>query len=87
MSSTSLSVCTGQDKGHALAKICERYGWSRENVLALGDSYNDLEMISWAGHGVAMGNAVEELKKLAKEVTADHVDGGWVQAVKKFTAL
>jgi len=56
-------------KGAALAAVAERYGVDRSLVLALGDSYNDVTMLQWAGRGVAVANAVEPVKEAADWVS------------------
>jgi Cof subfamily protein (haloacid dehalogenase superfamily) len=63
-------------KASALQWICEREGISSARVLAFGDMPNDSEMLAWAGHGVAMGNAHEEIKSLANAVTHSNDDHG-----------
>ena len=52
--------------------------------MAFGDELNDLSMLTWAGMGVAMGNAVPEVKQAAKYVTADNEHDGVGLAVEKF---
>lgn len=64
-------------KGEALKKIAEQYGIEREEVMAFGDGYNDIEMLQYAGVGVAMGNAPEEMK-LMFENRADICDNDGV---------
>jgi Cof subfamily protein (haloacid dehalogenase superfamily) len=59
------------DKGTALQEVCSRAGIPSENVLAFGDAANDLGMIRWAGWGVAMANAIPELKQVARLVTTN----------------
>jgi len=56
-------------KGAALATVAERYGVDRSLVLAIGDSYNDITMLEWAGCGVAVANAAEEAKGIADWVS------------------
>ncbi len=56
-------------KGNALKDICDILGFNRENVLALGDSDNDLDMIIFAGCGVAMANASDHVKEAADIIT------------------
>ena len=45
------------------------FGIKQENILAFGDENNDLEMIEYAGHGVAMKNGIDELKNIANAIT------------------
>ena len=58
----------GVDKGTALAFLAERLGIAREQVMAFGDSTNDLDMLGAAGWPVAMGNALDVVKALAWRV-------------------
>ncbi len=64
-------------KGEALKKIAEEYNINREEIMAFGDGYNDIEMLQFAGVGVAMGNAPEEMKLLF-ENRADTCDNNGV---------
>ncbi|MEN6348797.1 MAG: Cof-type HAD-IIB family hydrolase, partial [Syntrophomonas sp.] len=64
------------NKGEALQVVAEHYHIQREEVLALGDSYNDLAMIEWAGTGVAMGNARDAVKEAADYVTLSNEEEG-----------
>ncbi len=66
----------GANKAAALADIAEQLGVSQEDVLALGDGRNDMEMLSWAGRGVAMGDAPPEVQRAADHVTGRFDDGG-----------
>jgi HAD superfamily hydrolase (TIGR01484 family) len=66
----------GVSKASALADVAERLGVDRANVLAIGDGRNDLEMLEWAGRGVAMGQAPLEVQEAADDVTETvHNDG------------
>ncbi len=56
-------------KGHALARWAAHRGFSREQVMAIGDNHNDVEMLEFAGHPVIMGNACEELRSRGWRVT------------------
>jgi len=56
-------------KGAALAAVAERYGVDRSLVLAIGDSFNDVTMLEWAGCGVAVANAAQEAKRAADWVS------------------
>ena len=60
------------NKGVALKKLCSKYQISPENVIAIGDNDNDIEMIKFAGTGVAVGNASEDLKKVADYIVSDN---------------
>ncbi len=59
----------GVNKGRALLDLGEKLGISQAEIMAIGDGSNDLEMIRSVGYGVAMGNACDELKEIAKHVT------------------
>lgn len=72
------------NKGLALASLAAQLGVSREEIIAFGDSFNDLEMLSYAGMGVAMGNARPEIKACADYVTGDNDDDGVARALEKF---
>ncbi len=58
----------GITKAKTLAQLCERLGVDRHRVMAFGDMPNDIEMLTWAGHGVAVGNALETVKESADAV-------------------
>ncbi|WP_372450683.1 HAD family hydrolase [Nocardioides jiangsuensis] len=66
----------GVDKASGLAEVAERLGVEPKDVLAIGDGRNDIEMLRWAGRGVAMGQAPEEVKAIADGVTATVWDDG-----------
>ncbi len=63
-------------KGKALSYLAESLGVKREEVIAVGDSPNDIDMIEWAGLGVAMGNAPDKVKCSADQVTLPASDHG-----------
>ncbi len=60
----------GVSKASALAEVAARLGVAAADVLAIGDGRNDVEMLRWAGRGVAMGQAPDEVKAAADHVTA-----------------
>ena len=64
-------------KGAALEHLAESLGVKREEVVAVGDSPNDVDMIQWAGLGVAMGNASDKVKASADQVTLPASDQGF----------
>lgn len=59
----------GQNKGTGLEMLCNITGIKRENVIAMGDNENDIEMLEYAGLGVAVGNATDSVKKIADLIT------------------
>src|SRR5579864_753922 len=59
----------GCSKGHALERWANYRGYRREEVMAVGDNHNDIEMLEFAGHPVIMGNACEELRGRGWKVT------------------
>jgi len=67
-----------------IQKMLEHYGICREEMIAFGDGENDMEMLEFAGVGVAMGNADNEVKALADYVTADIDDDGIWKACRHF---
>jgi len=71
-------------KGHALAALARHVGCAMEQTIAIGDSWNDREMIEAAGLGVAMGNAVESLKAVAGYVTKTNNEEGVKHVIDTF---
>lgn len=59
------------NKGQALQRIADYYHISKENIIAFGDANNDVELLEYAGIGVAMKNAEDELKEIADIITLD----------------
>lgn len=74
----------GATKGRALAWRAEQLGLSRDQVMAVGDNFNDLAMLEYAGTPVVMANAVEGVKRPGWHVTAHQDDGGLAQAIRRF---
>ncbi|MFI2566132.1 HAD family hydrolase [Paenarthrobacter sp. NPDC089714] len=66
----------GVTKASALEALRLQLGTDPDNTLAIGDGRNDIEMLTWAGRGVAMGQAPEEVLAVADEVTASVLDDG-----------
>lgn len=77
-------VDNGIDKGSSLRQLCETLGISQEEVIAFGDEMNDLTMLQYAGHGVAMGNAVKPIKLIADEVTYSNDEDGIVHVIQPY---
>lgn len=63
----------GVSKGWALERLAARLGVDRKETMAIGDNWNDVNMLEWAGQAVIMGNAAQDLRALAKT-------SGWKQA-------
>lgn len=71
-------------KGKAVERLAQLLGIAQEEVMCLGDNENDLDMIEYAGVGVAMGNAVDSVKAVANYVTTTNNEDGVAVAVEKF---
>lgn len=74
----------GIDKAQSLDQLLRMIGIASEEIIACGDGYNDLSMVSYAGLGVAMENAVLPLRNVADYVTASNNDDGVALVVEKF---
>ena len=72
----------GCSKGHALKRWAAHRGYRREEVMAVGDNHNDVEMLEFAGHPVIMGNACEELRGRGWHVTGGNDACGLAEAVE-----
>jgi len=70
-------------KGVAVKKLAERLGISADEVMTIGDSYNDLSMLEYAGVSFAMGNANEDVKQHAKYVTDTNEEDGVGKAIMR----
>lgn len=71
-------------KGTSLVDIAKFYNIAHEDIIAFGDEMNDYSMIEMAGVGVAMGNAVDEIKEVADYVTLSNNDDGIADYIYKF---
>ncbi|MDG5787243.1 Cof-type HAD-IIB family hydrolase [Evansella sp. AB-P1] len=74
----------GVTKGASLQILIDKLDISKEEIIAVGDSYNDLEMIELAGLGVAMGNAPDDIKEKADYVTDTNINEGVATVVEEF---
>jgi Cof subfamily protein (haloacid dehalogenase superfamily) len=72
----------GCSKGHALERWARHRGYRREEVMAIGDNHNDVEMLEFAGHPVIMGNACEELRGRGWTVTRGNDECGIAAALE-----
>ncbi len=71
-------------KALALAHIADRYHISPKNIMAFGDEKNDMSMLAFAGMGIAMANARDEVKEKADFITLSNNRNGFAQAVYRF---
>lgn len=69
-------VRAGLSKAVGLERVCRSLNIPQERVIAFGDEDNDFEMIEFAGHGIAMGNAIPELKERANDITLTNEEDG-----------
>ena len=74
-------------KGHALRRWAEIQGISREQIMAIGDNYNDLEMLEFAGLPFVMGNASQDMKQSGWKVTGSNAEHGVAQALEELLGL
>mgnify|MGYP003591273747 CR=1 FL=1 len=72
------------NKGETLLKLFDIEGINKENVVAFGDGWNDLEMLQMVGEGVAMGNADEELKKIVGRSCDTNDNDGIAKYLEKY---
>ena len=73
----------GVSKGRGVKALADYYGFKREEIVCIGDNENDISMIEYAGLGVAMGNAIDEVKELADYITDTNKKNGVAKAIKK----
>lgn len=72
------------NKGEGVKALAENLGLTKEQVICIGDAGNDLHMIQFAGLGVAMGNAFEEIKEIADYITKSNEEDGVAHVIEKF---
>lgn len=77
-------ISSGSSKGAALSAWARRRGIAREEIMAIGDNWNDRDMLEFAGFPVVMGNSVDELKSLGWPVTLSNDDCGVAAAIWKY---
>lgn len=77
-------VPKGIDKAQSLSVLLQKIGYAREEMIAVGDGFNDKSMIEYAGLGVAMANAQEVVKQSADYITLSNEEDGVAHVVKKF---
>ena len=74
----------GYNKGTGLKNLAEKLGIKQEEVMAIGDGNNDVEMLEYANYGVAMGNASELARNAAKYTTDTNENDGVAKAIRKY---
>jgi 5-amino-6-(5-phospho-D-ribitylamino)uracil phosphatase len=72
------------DKAHALAHVARDLGVAQQNVMAIGDAPNDRMMLQWAGVGVAVANAWQEVQRIADAVVPSNSEDGVAHAIEHF---
>ena len=77
----------GVDKAKALDTVLIPMGYKKEEMMAFGDAQNDKSMVEYVGLGVAMGNASDELKAVANEITDTNNNDGIAKAIMKHIEL
>ena len=74
----------GIDKAKALDTVLKPMGYKQEEMIAFGDGHNDISMVEYAGTGVAMSNAVQELKDISQYITLSNDEDGIAEALYKY---
>lgn len=74
----------GIDKRHSLDRLCQALEILPEEVIAIGDSYNDVGMIEFAGMGICMANGPADVRAKADHVTSSNMDHGVARALERF---
>lgn len=77
-------VPKGIDKAQSLSVLLKEIGMTKEEMIAIGDGFNDLSMIKYAGLGIAMANAQDIVKENADFITLSNAEDGVAYAVEKF---
>ncbi len=77
----------GITKAVGIKRLCSYLGMTKEHVLAIGDSENDLDMLQYAGISVAMGNAIDSVKQCTDYITRSNDEDGVAYAIRHFLSL
>jgi len=77
----------GCSKGHAVERWAGYRGLTKGQVMAIGDNYNDIEMLNFAGHPVVMANASDAIKRLGFHVTLSNDDAGVAAAIEQVLGI
>ncbi|AKV86784.1 hydrolase [Microbacterium sp. CGR1] len=76
-------MAEGVTKATGLARLCEHLEIDRRDVIAFGDALNDVEMLRWAGHGVAMADATDVVQDAADETATSNDDDGVARVIER----
>ena len=76
----------GVNKAYGLEKLAQRLNINRNEIAAIGDAANDIEMLQYAGLAIAMGNATEEVKTLSDRVTDTNENNGVIKAIERIVS-
>ena len=74
----------GVSKATGVSRAAESLGFGAADVLAVGDGWNDVELLAWAGWGVAMGDALPGVRDVADAITGRVADGGAAEIIRRF---
>lgn len=77
-------MAEGVHKGRGIKTVADLNGWAPEELIAIGDNENDIDMITYAGIGIAMDNAVDSLKEAADEIVTCNICHGVADAIHRF---
>lgn len=81
------ATAASANKGAAAASLATEFGLAAEECVAIGDQMNDLSLLTWAGHAIAMQNAHPEILAVADEVAGHHAEDGAAAAIERLIAL
>lgn len=85
---TYLEIMPGKaSKTSAINCLQKKFNVDKSEIISMGDNYNDIDMIEYAGLGIAMGNAPEDVKKHADYVTLTNDENGVAEALKKYVII
>lgn len=77
-------AAAGVNKGHALERLARSWQIDADDAVAFGDMPNDLELLTWAGHGVAMANAHPDVHAVASEIAPHHGEDGVAAVLERW---
>lgn len=75
---------TNASKTSAINYLEKKFNIDKDKIIAMGDNYNDMDMLKYVGLGIAMGNAPDDVKKSADDVTLTNDEDGVAEAIKKY---